>query len=149
MATRKTDVPGVTLEENLTPAQKAARTRAANKAAREALAAAPAATVEDVTEVVDNITDAINDAAADDAFIAVVQQGTPNIPARVRNVLYTAGVVLGSLGVVVGPFLVLLSGDAKDLATSVVGAGLALSNLLAKANLSRTAQDIEAEKAVG
>ena len=128
----------------LTPAEKAAITRAKNKAAKEAAVAA-ASKVETAAEAIDDVTQTLNE-AADSKFVQVtVSRVTPGIPSKVRNALYTAGIVLGAIATGAGPVVALFTGDAKFLATSVVGLSLALSNLLATLNLSKTETDIAKE----
>lgn len=124
--------------ENLTPAQKAARTRAANKAAK-----AAATLEEQVGPVVDEVVDTIN-AAADSQFVQVtVSRVTPKFSAKLRNRIYTAGVVLGVLGTIAAPIAAVLTGDAQYVVATIGLVSLALTNALAKLNLSKTAADLK------
>lgn len=150
-AARKTDVAGVTL----TPAQKAARTRAANKAkaaalattdaAVEAVVAAPAEVKVDVPEVIDAASAVIKGAADNPDVQLAVTKATKGIPARVRSVLYTIGIYLGIVTAVAGPVAAVLTGEAQALVLSIGGLAQALTSALAKLNLSKTADDLAAE----
>ena len=149
--------------ENLTPAQKGARTRAANKAkaakaaaaaemdAFEAVAAAPETVKADVPAVIDEVTAVINGAADNPDVVLAVTKVTTGIPARVRSVIYTIGTVLGIIAVVAGPVAAALTGDAQALVISIGGLAQAFTSALAKLNLSKTATDIafDSAKAVG
>lgn len=95
--------------------------------AKEALKANP---------VVDQIIGEIN-SAADSKYIQVtVSKVTPKIPSRVRNIIYNVGMWLGFVGIIAAPAAALLTGEAGIAVTSIGALALALTNLLAKLNLS-------------
>lgn len=138
-----------TKTEELTPAQKGAITRAANKAAREAAVINPKLDAENVHDVIEEVADQI-DEFADSEFIQVTaSQVTPKFPARVRNVIYTVGIYLGFAATAAQLVAGFTTGEAQLYATSAGTLALSLTNLLAKLNLSKTADDLTAEKAVG
>lgn len=135
------------MTEELTPAQKAARTRAANKA--KALIADPtpptavkAIVQEKVEPIVEDVVNTINE-AGDSQFVQVtLSRVTPKFPAVVRDTIYTVGIWLGVLGTIATPIAAALTGDAQYIAATVGTISLALTNLLAKLNLSKTPTDL-------
>lgn len=102
--------------------------------------------VADAVPVLDAVTAAIQGAADDAGVQATISQVTPKIPAKARSVLYTIGIWLGVAVTLAAPVVAVLTGDVKTLAVSIVGVGQALTSLLAKANLSKTATDLVAEQ---
>lgn len=96
----------------------------------------------EVPEVVDNVVDEINRAAESEYVQVTVSRVTPRISAKVRNIIYTVGVALGAVGTLGPVVTTLLTGDAAVLGVSAVSIAYALSNLLAKLNLSKTADDV-------
>lgn len=161
----------------LTPAQKAAATRAKNKAAKAAALAAEAAkptldaenTVTVATgeiavtatpqaaaavetqlpPVVEAVVDGIDAIGNDANFQVTASRVTAKFSARTRNILYTLGIVLGTVATAAFPVIAALTGQTQLIAGSAVAIALALSNLLAKANLSKTAADIADDNARG
>jgi hypothetical protein len=97
---------------------------------------------------VEQVIDTINNLANDTTVQVTVSKVTPKIGAKARNVIYTIGVILGGVGTVGPIVLALLTGNAAVVGASVVGIAYALSNALAKLNLSKTADDIAKETAV-
>lgn len=132
------DMTAKTDAENLTPAQKAARTRAANKAAAEA-----ESLKETVGPIVDDIVDTIKEASESEFVQVTVSRVTPKFPSAVRDAIYTVGIWLGVLGTIATPIAAVLTGDAQFLVSTVGTVSLALTNALAKLNLSKTAKDLE------
>ena len=80
--------------------------------------------LESATEVVEEL-----------ATVEVPEKLLHRIPANVRSTIYSVGVLLGAIGTVAPAVAALLTEDAQMLALSVGGLALALSNLLAKANV--------------
>lgn len=92
-----------------------------------------------VQEVIQEI-----DRAANAEYVQVTaSKVTPKIGAKARNIIYTIGVWLGVVGTVAPIVASVLTGDAANVAASAGGLALALTNLLAKLNLSKTAADIQ------
>ena len=136
--------------ENITPAQKAAKTRAANKAKAEAAAVVK---VDPFTEsinaqvdpVVAEVLTKVNEVTNSEAYQVTASKVTPKIPANVRVVLYNIGFYLGIAATIGAPIVAALTGEAAVIGASVLGIILSLNNALSKANLSKTAEDIAKE----
>lgn len=88
------------------------------------------------------VIDEVNKAADDPYIQATVSRVTPNIPSKVRNILYTIGVWAGVAGAVAAPIDAVLTGNAAVAVASVGAIALALQSLLAKLNISKTAEDL-------
>lgn len=127
-------------DENLTPAQKGAITRAANKAR----AAEQDKLAESIPVVVEEVAEQINDVADSELVAVAATQVTPKIPAKVRNVIYTLGIYLGVFATVAQVIGGITTGEAQLYLSSAGTLALSLTNLLAKLNLSKTADDIAA-----
>lgn len=100
-----------------------------------------------VAEVLDDVAEEVNTASESEYIQATVSRVTPHIPANVRKVIYTAGIVFGVIGTIAPVVAAVLTGDAQNLVTSAGSLALALTNLLARLNLSKTATDIAKETA--
>lgn len=112
------------------------------------VAAANTVTVQ-LPPVVQTVVDAIDTVGNSTDFQVTASRVTSKFSAKVRNALYTIGIVLGSIAGAAGIVIPILTGNVQLYAASAVGIAYALSNLLAKLNLSKTAADISAEKARG
>lgn len=127
----------------LTPAQKAAETRARNKAAQAAAADPFFDSAElQVPAVLDKVAAELSAAGNSDYVQVTASRVTPHIPANVRNIIYTVGIWAGVVGTVAPIVAAVLTGETATLVTSVGSLALALTNLLAKLNLSQTATDL-------
>ena len=145
----------MTESKALTPAQKAAKTRAANKAAKEAALETPQLAVIEPLFAVPELQPAVLDVAnmieeaGDSKFIQrTISRVTPKFSSRVRDFIYSAGIVLGVIGAIAGAIQSFLSGDAAYVAASIGAISLALTNALAKLNLSKAASDFGQPTAV-
>ena len=143
------------MTDTLTPAEKSAITRAKNKAASLASAeeifdptpAAAGAVSAQLPPVVQTVVNAIDTIGNDTSFQVTASRVTTRFSARVRNIIYTIGIVMGVAGAALGPIVAVLTGDTQLYAASAVAIALGLSNLLAKLNLSKTATDIASDTA--
>ena len=98
-----------------------------------------------VAPVIEGVIDEI-ERAADSQYIQVtVSKVTPRISAKVRNAIYNVGIVLGAIGTIAPTIAAFLTGDAQLATVSAGALALALTNLLAKLNLSKTAEDVVKE----
>jgi hypothetical protein len=97
--------------------------------------------------VVENVIDTIDNVTSNETVQVTVSKVTPKIGAKAREIIYNIGIVLGFIGTVGPVITAYLQGDAALAAASVIGISLALSNGLAKLNLSKTADDLNKEKA--
>lgn len=98
-----------------------------------------------VDPTVQKVIDTANAVAADPTVQVTVSKVTPRISAKARNVLYTVGAILGTVGTV-GPIIAAsLTGNAALTAGSIAALALLGNSLLAKFNLSKTAEDIAKE----
>lgn len=95
----------------------------------------------DVQKVLDVVTGVANDPTVQ----VTVSKVTPKIGAKARNVLYTVGIALGIVGSVTPIVAAALTGDAAVAAASIAAIALAGNSILAKYNLSKTAEDIAKE----
>jgi len=143
--------------ENLTPAQKAARTRAANKKLKADSAAVAAEVVvktdpftesinAQVDPVVQNVIKTANEVINSEAYQVTASKVTPKIPASVRNVIYNIGFYLGIVATIAPSIIAALTGQAAVVGATVLGIVLVINNALSKANLSKTATDIAKEE---
>ncbi len=80
--------------------------------------------IDEVIEVVDEVSS-----------VEVPEGLLRRIPAKARSLIYTVGVLLGVAATVAPAVAALLTGEAQILTMSLGGLALALSNLLAKANV--------------
>jgi hypothetical protein len=108
---------------------------------------APTSVASKITPVIREVIQEIDRAANAEYVQVTASKVTPKIGSKARNIIYTLGVWLGVAGTV-APFVAsVLTGDAANLTASVGSLALALTNLLAKLNLSKTANDLAKEKA--
>jgi hypothetical protein len=115
------------MTDELTPAQKAAKTRAANKAKAAEAAAA-----------IDKAADAIDAFSESDELVELVgTEVTSKIPSKIRGWIYVAGVVLGLVATAIPSIAALTEGDPRLLLDSLPGLLLAMTNALARLNLSK------------
>ena len=95
-----------------------------------------------VIPVVQEVIHEIDRAANAEYVQVTASKVTPRIGAKARNGIYTAGVVLGAIGTIAPVVAGVLTGDASLYVASAGALALALTNFLAKMNLSKTATDI-------
>lgn len=129
----------------LTPAQKGAITRANNKAAKEAAAVEVVAATEiapTIAPVVQEVIDEVDNFATSEYFQVTASKVTPKFNAKTREVIYNIGIYLGALATIAPVVAGVLQGDAQLFAGSIGGLALSLTNLLAKLNISKTADDL-------
>lgn len=100
-----------------------------------------------VHPVVDKVVKEMNEAANSEYIQVTASRVTPNIPAKVRSIIYDIGIWAGVVGAIAAPIAAVLTGDAQVAVNSVGALALALTNLLAKLNLSKTAEDIAKQTA--
>lgn len=98
-----------------------------------------------VNPVVGKVIEEINNAANSEYIQVTASKVTPKIPAKAREIIYNIGIGLGAFATAAPPIIALLTGDAAIIGASAVGISLALTNLLSKLNLSKTATDIAKE----
>lgn len=110
------------MTDELTPAQKAAKTRAANKAK---------AAIEKATETADAFSE------SEELVELMGTEVTSKIPSKVRGWIYVAGVVIGLVAAAIPSVASLAEGEPRLLLESTAGLLLALTNLLARLNLSK------------
>lgn len=83
------------------------------------------------------------DRAANAQYVQVtMSKVTPRIGAKARNVIYNIGIVLGAVGTIAPVVASMLTGEAEIAVASAGALALALTNWMAKMNLSKTADDI-------
>lgn len=95
-----------------------------------------------VNPVVQEVIHEIDRAANAEYVQVTASRVTPRFSAKVRNGFYTAGVVAGTIGTIAPVVAALFTGDAAITVASVGALALAINSLLAKLNLSKTAEDI-------
>ena len=98
-----------------------------------------------IDPVVEKVITEMNKAATSDYIQLTASRVTPKFSAKLRNIIYTAGIWAGVVSVIAGPIATALSGDAANMVASIGGLALALTNLLSKLNLSKTAEDLAKE----
>lgn len=94
-----------------------------------------------------DIIDKVNEAVEDPDVQVLVGRVTKKIPSNVRDIIYTVGIVLGSVTTVATAVAGILTGDAQLFAGTVASVALSLTNLLSKFNLSRTPEEVAAATA--
>lgn len=77
----------------------------------------------------------VTDVVEEVAEIEVPEKLLHRIPANIRSTIYSVGVLLGAVATIAPAVAALFTGEAQVLAISIGGLALALSNLLAKANV--------------
>lgn len=100
-----------------------------------------------VHPVVDKVVKEMNEAANSEYIQVTASRVTPSIPANVRNIIYTVGIWAGVVGTIAAPIAAVLTGDAQVAVNSIGAIALALTNFLAKLNLSKTADDLAKQAA--
>ena len=114
------------MTDELTPAQKAAITRAANKEKRAAEAA-----LEKATEAVDAFED------SPELITLVQEELVDKIPAKYRGAIYVSGAVIGAIVLVTQAVAAVTTGEVQALTNAAAGLLLSITNLLARFNLSK------------
>jgi hypothetical protein len=107
----------------------------------------PTSVASAISPVIREVIQEIDRAANAEYVQVTASKVTPKIGSKARNIIYTIGVWLGVVGLVAPIVSSVLTGDAANLAASAGGLALSLTNLLAKLNLSKTANDLAKEKA--
>lgn len=133
------------MTDELTPQQKAAITRAANKAAREAEAVEKVFAEEKIDPTVETILETVDNIVDDPTVQATISKVTPKIGAKARAIIYNIGFYAGLVGTVAPIVAASLTGDSQIAVASIGAVALAFNSWLAKANLSKTAEDIAKE----
>lgn len=95
-----------------------------------------------VNPVVQEVIHEIDRAANAEYVQVTASKVTPHIGSKARNVIYTIGVILGTVGTIAPVIAAVLTDNASVAVASAGALALALTNLLAKLNLSKTAEDI-------
>ena len=95
-----------------------------------------------VDPFVKDVLDEINEAASDPNVQITVSRVTKHIPAKVRDILYTVGIVAGAVGTFGTSIVALLTGDAALIVGTGASIALTLQSTLSKLNLSKTAEDV-------
>lgn len=95
-----------------------------------------------VDPTVQKVIDVAHQVADDPNVEIAVAKVTPKIPSNVRNVLYTIGVWLGTIGTAGAPIVAALTGNAAVAGASILAAALAANSLLAKFNLSKPVKEL-------
>lgn len=95
-------------------------------------------TIDNVNTVIDNPTVQLT-----------ISKVTPKISAKARNIIYTIGFYAGLVGVIAPVIAAVLTGDAQFAVATIGAVALAFNSWLAKANLSKTAEDIKANPDLG
>ena len=108
---------------------------------------APTVVASKISPVIQEVIQEIDRAANAEYVQVTASKVTPKIGSKARNIIYTLGVWLGIAGTIAPIVASVLTGDASVLASSVGGIALSLTNLLAKLNLSKTADDLAKEHA--
>lgn len=106
---------------------------------------APTSVASKISPVIQEVIQEIDRAANADYVQVTASKVTPKIGAKARNIIYTLGVWLGVVGTIAPIVASVLTGDASTLAASAGSLALAVTNLLAKLNLSKTADDLAKE----
>lgn len=134
------------MTDALTPQQKAAITRAANKAAK-ALEAEQIElqTAQEIDPTVEKALETITDVVEDPYVQATISKVTPKIGAKARAIIYNIGFYLGLVGAVAPIVAASLTGNAQIAVATLAAVALAFNSWLAKANLSKTAEDFAKE----
>lgn len=99
-----------------------------------------------VIPVVQEVIHEIDRAANADYVQVTASKVTPRIGSKARDVIYTTGVILGAVGTIAPIVAGLVTGDAQLYVASAGALALSLTNLLAKLNLSKTADDLAKQK---
>lgn len=97
--------------------------------------------------VIEEVITEMNRAAEAEYVQITVSRVTPKFSAKVREVIYTAGVVVGVIGTIAPAVAALTTGDAQIAIASIGALALAVTNLLARLNLSKTPEDLAKESA--
>lgn len=100
-------------------------------------------------DVVQSVVDEIDRAANSEYIQVTASRVTPSIGSSARNVIYTIGFYAGIVGTVAPMVAAYFTGDAQIIIASIGAIGLSLTNLLAKLNLSKTADDLAKEQEKG
>lgn len=99
----------------------------------------------EVLPVVQEVIHEIDRASNAEYVQVTASKVTPKIGSKARNVIYTLGVWLGGIGAIAPIIAGLVTGDAANYVASAGALALSLTNLLAKLNLSKTADDLAKE----
>lgn len=98
-----------------------------------------------VDPTVRSTIDVIGRVVDDPTVQVTISKVTPRISAKARNVIYNIGFYAGIVGTVAPIIAAALSGNASVAVASVGAVALGFNSWLAKANLSKTAEDIKKE----
>jgi len=98
-----------------------------------------------VNPVVQEVIKQVDRAANAEYVQVTASHVTPRIGAKARNVIYTVGVWLGVVGTIAPIVAGAVTGEAAIYVASAGALALALTNFLAKLNLSKTADDLAKE----
>jgi hypothetical protein len=87
-------------------------------------------------DTLDRIADGVNAIANDERTPEVVAAVKGRIPTKARRVIYDLGVGLGALAAFGAVIVSVLDGQPALIGAAVVGAALAVSNLIAKSHIA-------------
>lgn len=96
-----------------------------------------------VDPTVEKIIETANDVFDDPTVQVTISKVTPKIGAKAREIIYNIGFYAGLVGSVAPIIAAALTGDAQIVVASAGALALAFNSWLAKANLSKTAEDID------
>lgn len=96
-----------------------------------------------VDPFVEKIIETANDVFDDPTVQVTISKVTPKIGSRAREVIYEVGFYAGLVGSVAPIVAAALTGNGAIAVATIGAVALAFNSWLAKANLSRTAEDVD------